>query len=73
MIRDDETGWVEANIRINSHTLTFAQAMTVRVAVTSFLMQVQDPKTRELLGPIAEGYEAQLISVMRLLHEKEME
>jgi hypothetical protein len=64
MIRDPESGWVEASITINGVLLTFAEAMTVRVAVSSFAMYVAHPENREELGAIADGYRQHLTTVM---------
>lgn len=38
MPKDERTGWVEADIVINGKPLTFAESMSLRVAVTSFRM-----------------------------------
>lgn len=38
MITDLETGWVEPTIIINGVELSFAEALAVRVAVSSFLL-----------------------------------
>jgi len=65
MILDRETGWVEAEVTINGVTLTFAESMTLRVAVTSFLMQVSNPETAALLGPVSVGYRDQLMNIER--------
>lgn len=64
-IRDKETGWVEADVVINGKPLTFAESMTLRVAITSFLMQVSNQETAELLGPISVGYRELLIAIER--------
>lgn len=68
MIRDPETGWTEPAIRINGTALTFAQAMTIRVAVGSFLMTVNDQGARQELGiGLADGYRARLLEVEALM------
>lgn len=46
----------EADIMINGVTLTHAQSMAVRVAVTSFLMDL--PERLADLGPIGPLYQA---------------
>jgi len=57
MIRDDATGWTEAEIWINIRRLTVPEAMTLRVAITTFQMSVNDPETQDLLGStLARGY-----------------
>lgn len=63
------SGMIEASITINGVALTFAESMTVRVALGSFLMYVNDEKTAKDLGPIADGYRRQLESVSRILHD----
>lgn len=57
----------EATITINGVTLSHAQAMSVRVAVTSFRFDLADPEQAELLGEIGKLYDARLIEVERLL------
>lgn len=57
-------------IIINGHTLTNAQAMTVRVALGSFLM---DLKTHGLGDDehgrhMTEGYRRALVEIIRLMH-----
>lgn len=63
MIRDEHTGWSEAEIIINGQPLNFAESMSVRVAVTSYLMFVSNNKTADELGTVARGYRSALISV----------
>lgn len=70
MIKDPcGSGMVEASITINGVALTFAESMTVRVALGSFAMYVSDPDTVEALGPIANAYRERLDSVTRILHD----
>jgi hypothetical protein len=66
----------EADIVINGVRLTFAQSMSVRVAVSSFLMELasdeRDPdlggQTRmEALGPIGPLYQARLSEVQDII------
>ncbi len=61
---------VESDIVINGRTLSFAEAMTVRVAMSSFSMYVNEPETAKALGPIAEGYQAHCASLLRLIHTR---
>jgi hypothetical protein len=64
MIHDQETGWTEPTITINGRALTFAEAMTVRVAVSSFRMFVNEPSNRKGLGAeLATNYDARLAAV----------
>lgn len=52
-------GLYEADVTINGERLTFAQSMTLRVAIGSFLMSLGDHEMRKALGPeLARGYEA---------------
>ena len=70
MVRDDETGWVEPDITINGHQLTFPQAMAVRVAVSNFLQYLSDRPSRKLLGErLADGYAANLTMVERFMRD----
>jgi len=60
----------EPAITINGHALTTAQAMTVRVALGSFLW---DLKTHGLGDDehgrhMTEGYQRALVEVIRLMH-----
>lgn len=61
-MRDPETGWVEPDITINGRQLTFAEAMAVRVAVSSFRMFACNP-ANGLGKELAAGYDRQLASV----------
>lgn len=54
----------EAKITVNGTELTEAQSMCVRVAVTVF---VGDLARLPLVGPIADGYTANLNAVLKLL------
>lgn len=67
MIRDPETGWREATIVINGRQLSFAESMSLRVAVTSFRMTLSEPSYREGLGPVAEGYDACLSRIESMI------
>ena len=68
-----ETGWTEADITINGVTLDLGQSMTLRVAVSSFLMQMSEP---DALGDdesgraIASGYTTKLRELIELLHRE---
>jgi hypothetical protein len=65
---DPETGWREATITINGRVLSFAQALSVRVAVSSFRLELADPAFAAGLGPeLAANYDAHLQTVEALL------
>jgi len=71
MITDKETGWVEPTIIINGQQLTFAQAMSVRVAINSFRMFVCDPDNADNIGlKLAQGYDEQLQEVEVAMRRK---
>ncbi len=57
----------EPYIQIGEHVLTEAQAMAVRVAVTSFHAETGAEGCREALGPIADAYHARLGEVLKVL------
>jgi hypothetical protein len=57
----------EPEITINGHLLTVGQAMTVRVAVASFSMQLQDSTFRVALGPIAGPYSDRLSEIIHII------
>lgn len=57
----------EAIITINGTLLTNAQAMSLRVAVTSFRFELAEPEMAEGLGEIGKMYDACLIEVEQLL------
>lgn len=61
-------GQPEPSIQINGRMLTDAQAMSVRVATTSFHMEVSDDaEIRNGLGLIADGYRDRLGEVLKLM------
>lgn len=62
----------EANVCINGHTLTLAQSMTLRVAIGSFLIDVNNPEFASELGPIGEGYRRCLGEISLMLHKTEV-
>lgn len=65
MSREDKM--TEPRIQIGNHVLTTAQAMAVRVAVTSFHAETGAEGCREELGPIADAYHARLGEVLKML------
>jgi len=49
--------------------LSFGQTMALRVAVSNFLLELDDLEFAKRLGPVASGYKARLREVERLLIE----
>jgi hypothetical protein len=70
-MRDDETGLVEPDITINGAPLTFAQAMTMRVAVSGYAMLLDSPTMRQQLGALGDNYLAHLSAITRLMLQQE--
>lgn len=72
MVDSPKGDMTEADITINGKSLSFGQAMTLRVAVGSFLMGLQDP---DALGDDEHGrvmvraYKARLGEIMQMLTE----
>lgn len=58
---------LEAAVTIDGRALTQAQVTTIRVAVTSFRRELQDPAERAALGPIGDAYEARLRELEAML------
>lgn len=54
----------EAQIKIGDRLLSEGQSMAVRVAITNFLIELDDAQFRTELGPIADGYRDRLKEVM---------
>lgn len=61
----------EPDIIINGVKLDFAQAMSVRVAVSSFRINLSDPEHREALGLIGDSYDKRLAEVERIMLRSE--
>jgi hypothetical protein len=57
----------EPKIQIEDHVLTEAQAMAVRVAITSFADELVWEDKRKELGPIADAYHARLHEVLEII------
>jgi len=57
----------EAKIVIEEVELSLGQSMTVRVAIGSMIMQLNDPEYRRALGPIGDGYLARLLEIQTLI------
>ena len=60
---------LEPKIQIGDHVLTEAQAMAVRVAVTSFHAETLAEECRQALGPIADAYHLRLGEVLTIMQE----
>ena len=62
---------MEATITIDGHTLTEGQSMSVRVAITAFLMELNNDKEFAAdLGQIGIQHHARLTEVLHLIHEE---
>ncbi|MGH9900213.1 MAG: hypothetical protein ACRD68_00045 [Pyrinomonadaceae bacterium] len=58
----------EPEIAIEGTALSVGQSMAVRVAVSSFLLELQDEEMARGLGEkLADGYRARLTEVARLM------
>lgn len=57
----------ELRIQIGDHVLSLGQAMSVRVAITNFHMEVASPEMKTALGAIADGYHARLSEVLKII------
>ena len=69
MIRNEETGWSEATIVINGQPLTFAEAMTFRVALQSYMIWLSDPDNGDNIGRrLAAAYLDAARSINEKLH-----
>lgn len=69
MRTDIDTGWTEPDITINGHRLTFPEAMTLRVAVSSFRLFVRGDNRQALGQTLADGYDRHLASIERAMME----
>jgi hypothetical protein len=68
MPRNSSTGWVEPEIIVNGRALTFAEAMTVRVAVSTFRINLSDAAIRKGIGePLATNYDTHAARVEQLM------
>jgi hypothetical protein len=65
-MKDPASGWIKADITINGKPLNFVQALTVRMAVTQFWMQLQAGFAKEL-GPIGEGYQSRASEIIKMV------
>lgn len=63
---------MEAMITIDGHKLTEGQSMSVRVAITAFLMELKNDKQfADSLGLISIAYQARLTEVMHIILNNE--
>jgi hypothetical protein len=61
---------MEATIIIDGHTLTEGQSMSVRVAITAFVLELKNDKIfAESLGPISIAYHTRLTEVLQMIYE----
>ncbi|UEM11916.1 hypothetical protein J4G43_046995 [Bradyrhizobium barranii subsp. barranii] len=59
---------MEPTITIDGHKLTEGQSMSVRVAITAFLMELKNDKQfADSLGVIGIAYQARLTEVMHII------
>ena len=59
---------MEATITVDGHKLTEGQSMSVRVAITAFLMELKNDKQfADSLGVIGVAYQARLTEVMHII------
>jgi hypothetical protein len=59
----------EPIITINGQVLNDGQSMTVRVAITNFLIELRDAENFRKLGPIAPRYLLRLEEIIRMIGE----
>ena len=63
-------GLVEPEIVINGHALTFGESMAVRVAVSTFRIQLASPAFSKGVGqPLASNYDHHLANVEALMRD----
>lgn len=71
-MKNETTGHREADVFINGKHLTFSQSMTLRVAISSMLMDmamVGAMGTDQVGERIREGYRERLIEIQALINE----
>lgn len=66
-IKSTDGTLIEAEVIINGRTLNFAQSMTLRVALSSFLMYCNNKEND--IGPISEGYADACRGMLHFIHE----
>lgn len=57
----------EPDIWVNGNELSPAQAMAVRVAISTFVDQLAEPSAEDALGPIAGAYRSRLNEVLNMI------
>jgi hypothetical protein len=68
MPTDEMTGLVEPNITVNGRALSFAESMTVRVALSSFRISLSDAAMRQGIGErLATNYDTHASRVEQLM------
>ena len=67
-MKHEESGMVEADVTINGTRLSFAESMALRVAVSSFRMQLNDPSIAIDLGrELAHNYDMRLAEIEKMM------
>lgn len=64
-MKNDNESMYEADVEVNGVKLDFAQSMTIRVAVSSFMMCCKDPA----LGKIGPLYAERCREILKIIHE----
>jgi hypothetical protein len=69
VIHDESTGLNEPTVVIEGETLTFAEAMTLRVALSSFRLSMNAVTSAHALGEMAKHYDyhAQRVEALLIL------
>lgn len=70
MITNKETGWTEAEVIINGKPLSFAEAMTLRVAVSHFYMWLSGDEVERDMADLGIGYKSKLDSIEHKMRGK---
>lgn len=66
MMKSNDEMLTEADVFVNGKMLNFAQSMTLRVALSSFLMCCNDDSLEE----IGKLYAARCREILEIIHEK---
>jgi hypothetical protein len=64
---------IEPHITINGHALSEGQAMTVRVAITLFQLELENDQFRDDLGMMGRLYQARVREIMTLMEDRNHE
>jgi|KBSSwiStaDraftv2_1062776.scaffolds.fasta_scaffold378862_1 hypothetical protein len=67
MPTDEDSGLVEPDIFVNGRALSFAECMSVRVAVSSFRISLTSGSLRDGLGQLADNYDHHLANVEQMM------